>query len=325
MGLWNVGVDELANSRFAISPLAESVGALAVLHRGAPGPTLGAWRQEHLTAYRERIADPADAAVVDAVLRPKWIADFVALPPDPADKGIADELARMRATPATRAHEDVLAAAQGRRLDALHAIDLVQHISDVLEWVWTHTVRPDWPRRRRLLEADIVARTSRLTSGGWAAALDDLRPGMRWLGNGRLQINAYDYPPADLAGAQLAFVPCTTATSGWVAWSKPHSYAVVYPCVGVLAEADTVLAPQPLSRLLGAARATVLTALRTPASTSQLVALTGSPLGSVGGHLAVLRDAGLVQRRRAGRSVLYFRTRAGDSVVAAAAPVDPLP
>jgi DNA-binding transcriptional ArsR family regulator len=53
-------------------------------------------------------------------------------------------------------------------------------------------------------------------------------------------------------------------------------------------------------------------------STSQLVAVTGQGLGSVGRHLRVLRDAGLVQRRRAGKSVLYSRTAAGEVVIKAA-------
>lgn len=47
-------------------------------------------------------------------------------------------------------------------------------------------------------------------------------------------------------------------------------------------------------------------------STTQLTAVTGQGLGSVGRHLKVLLDAGLVDRRRAGRSVLYARTTAGD-------------
>jgi len=59
-----------------------------------------------------------------------------------------------------------------------------------------------------------------------------------------------------------------------------------------------------------------LAALTTPMSTTQLVAFTGYGLGSVGGHLKVLLDAGLVQRRRSGRSVLYFRTRLGERLLA---------
>lgn len=95
---------------------------------------------------------------------------------------------------------------------------------------------PYWPRRRRIIEADVVARTGQLSQGGWAATLNDLRPGMRWLGESRLQINAYDYPPLELSGAQLMFVP-VTSRQGWVSWDALHRYAVVYPCSGPLAEA----------------------------------------------------------------------------------------
>src|SRR5919197_1231405 len=62
---------------------------------------------------------------------------------------------------------------------ALHRTDLPRRAADLLEWVWTETVLPYWPRRKRIFEADIVARTGRLSRGGWVAALNDLRPGMR--------------------------------------------------------------------------------------------------------------------------------------------------
>jgi DNA-binding transcriptional ArsR family regulator len=75
--------------------------------------------------------------------------------------------------------------------------------------------------------------------------------------------------------------------------------------------------PQALERLLGPARAGVLVLLDTPKSTTQLVALTGQGLGSVGRHLKILLDARLVRRRRAGRSVLYYRIGAGDVLVEA--------
>jgi len=45
--------------------------------------------------------------------------------------------------------------------------------------------------------------------------------------------------------------------------------------------------------------------------------VTGQGLGSVGRHLRVLREARLVERRRAGHSVLYSRTAAGEVLVAA--------
>lgn len=54
-----------------------------------------------------------------------------------------------------------------------------------------------------------------------------------------------------------------------------------------------------------------------PASTTQLVITTGQCVGAVGGHLRILFDAGLLTRPRSGRTVLYQRTPAGDSLVAA--------
>ncbi len=85
----------------------------------------------------------------------------------------------------------------------------------------------------------------------------------------------------------------------------------------MLAQADLAQAPEALGTLLGPARAGVLVLLDTPKSTTQLVALTGQGLGSVGRHLKVLLDARLVQRRRAGRSVLYYRTAAGETLLVA--------
>ena len=139
---------------------------------------------------------------------------------------------------------------------------------------------------------------------------------MRWLGGNQLRINTYDYPPRDLTGARLSFVP-NTSPYGWVTWDQADRYAVIYPCAATLAEGHPT-APDALTRPLGTGRAIVLTALDSPRSTSQLVALTGYGLGTVGDHLAILRNAGLITRRRAGRSVLYTRTRPGNHLIAAA-------
>ncbi|WP_406567084.1 ArsR family transcriptional regulator [Actinoallomurus rhizosphaericola] len=66
----------------------------------------------------------------------------------------------------------------------------------------------------------------------------------------------------------------------------------------------------------------MLVLLDTPKTTTQLVALTGQGLGSVGRHLRILLDARLVRRRRAGRAVLYDRTAAGEVLIRAQAPPD---
>ncbi|MEU8243808.1 helix-turn-helix domain-containing protein [Actinoplanes missouriensis] len=342
MGWWNVDADTLAGSRFVRSPLAETLAVLIRLHRGtaeSPGELLGGHRDAR-RAYRARLAaDPVDAALVDAVFRPRWIADFVSPAPPLVETSFDEEVAVVRAAAPEQVRRDLAVASTAGRSAGRSAVmpdsspfgelsrradlgelarraDLGDRMAELLTWVWRTAVEPDWARRGRLLEADILARTRQLSLGGWAAALDRMRDGMRWLGEGRLQINAFDYPPHDISGNRLLFVP-VTMTKGWVAWSAGR-YAVIYRCSGLLAGTGATAAGA-LERLIGAGRARVLVELDPPKSTTQLVAITGQGLGSVGRHLKVLLEAGLVLRRRAGRSVLYARTPAGDAVVEASA------
>ncbi|MEU8888041.1 ArsR family transcriptional regulator [Streptomyces sp. NPDC048442] len=318
MGWWQVDADTLAGGRFVISPLSEAISSLKMLQRHAPASHPGerSWLDSHLPAFRDKLAeDPLTPLLLEAAFRPTWNADFIT--PTPTGEGeqtFARELERIRAAPADSVLADLTVALGGPPPPALLRDDLAERAADLLDWVWQRTVLPQWPRRRRVLEADIVARTAQLSRGGWAAALDDMRPGMRWLGGDRLQINTQDFPPREVSGARLLFVPVSFRTS-WVSWEGPHRFAVVYPCAGTLAEPGRPPAPEALGALLGRGRAGILVLLETPKSTSQLVALTGLALGSAGRHLKVLLDARLVRRRRTGRSVLYYRTEAGDLLV----------
>jgi DNA-binding transcriptional ArsR family regulator len=55
-----------------------------------------------------------------------------------------------------------------------------------------------------------------------------------------------------------------------------------------------------------------------PASTTQLAHRTGLSPAGVSQYLTALRDAGLVSAHRAGRSVLYARTAAAETLLKAA-------
>ncbi|MER7583181.1 transcriptional regulator [Kitasatospora sp. NPDC097691] len=327
MSWWRVDADTLAGSRFVTSPLAEAVAGLKTLHRaGASHVGEHRWLGAHLAGYRDRLAgDPVTAALVGAGLGHRWNATF--LTPTPVGDGdptFTEELEQIRATPPAVVRADLTESLNGSLPGLLHRDDLAERAADLLEWVWTETVQPSWPRRRRVIEADIVARTARLGLHGWATTLNELRPGMRWIGEDRLQVTGCDSPPSELVGVQLMFVPVTPNQS-WVCWDVPpvdgrrtlpaRRYAVVYPCSGVLVDDDHRPVPKALAALLGPVRAELLTLLDTPKTTTQLVALTGRPLGSVGRHLRILREARLTRRRRAGRSVLYYRTAAGQVLV----------
>lgn len=321
MGWWQIDADTLARSRFVLSPLAESIAALKALDRSvAADPGERIWLGAHLPGYRSRLArDPVDSLLVRAALGPTWNADFVTPTPlGDGERSFEEEVAAVRDSDPASAVADLALSLGGPVPEPLRsATDLPERMAAVLTWVWQETVQPTWARRRRVMEADVVARTARLSQGGWAAALDELCPGrMRWLGEGRLQINTRDYPPRSAESSLLMFVP-VTPDRGWVSWQGYERFAIVYPCSGTLAEPDAPAVPDALGVLLGPARAGVLVRLESPKSTSQLVALTGQGLGSVGRHLKVLLDARLVRRRRSGRSVLYYWTEAGETLVRA--------
>jgi DNA-binding transcriptional ArsR family regulator len=324
VGTWVVPADLLAGSRFVVSPLTETVAALILLSTPEPlgVPWQRTFRAQHREAYLEMLAADEDRGLIGHYLwRPRrgpvpgWIADFVCLPPGNGAT-FEDELDQLSAWDDDRVRAAIGEFADGPLPAGLARAGMRDAVASILRWVWTTTLVSEWPRRRRVLEADIVSRTSRLSRRGWKGVLGTLGPNTRWLGDGHLQINAYDRPSRDLSTArELSFVP-VHSNRGWSALELPHRFAIVYPVTGALAPVGPAGRPG-LGRLIGANRARVLALLDEPHSTTQLAALTGLPLGAVGNHLRVLLDTGAVLRRRAGREVLYWRTSLGDSLVAA--------
>ncbi len=323
MGAWLVPADLLARSRFVISPLIETTAALLLLNAPTnPGiPWQRAFRAAHLEAYAEMMAaDPRRAALAGCLTRPRrgaspaWIADFISLPPLGPGSSFEEEVGQVLAWDDARVRREIRAV-RGDVPAPLQGSGLAEVVADVLTWVWTATVSSDWPRRRRVLEADVVSRTQRLATKGWTSVLETLGTQRRWLGDGRLQVNSYDLPARDLSDArELSFVP-VHGHSTYVVWDPPERYAIVYPVTGAQAAVDNA-SPLGLARLVGPNRARVLTLLDEPHSTTQLAAMTGLPLGAVGNHLRVLLESGAVLRRRSGREVLYWRTSLGDALVA---------
>ncbi|QGN49645.1 ArsR/SmtB family transcription factor [Micromonospora sp. WMMD558] len=314
MSVWQIPVDLLARSRFTISPMTDTVAALRALH-SPRRPWQHAWRRPHLAAYQRMLARrPVVRALVAASFGPRWTADFLTLVPATAAPTFAEELTAVAERPDEQIRADLRATWPGPLAGPLRTDELTEQAVYLLDWVWTHLVRPEWPERERRLRADIVARTARLSAQGWAGVFADLNPQVRWLGEGRLQVNAYPAPPLPLDRAeQLVFVPAH-CVRGWVLWNQPTRFGMAYSASGILADTAPP-APEGLDRLIGPSRAAILARLATPLSTSHLAAVTGLSLGAVGDHLRVLLDAGTVTKRRSGREVLYWQTPLGAALV----------
>jgi DNA-binding transcriptional ArsR family regulator len=317
MGVWLVSVDVLAASRFVTSPLIETVNSLGLLAARNPQPWERDWLTRHTRAFRDRLrADPFAAALAQTMQSGQWLPVDLSLPPRPGDVTFEQELARVRLVPPQLARFDLTQGARRRLPGALDVSDPAGAFADLVQWTWEHTVRADWPRRRRRYEADIISRTTVLSQHGWAAAVDGIADDVRWLGDGQLQITVADHPPIDLDQAELLFIP-GRVPGGRIAWEYPARFAVIYPAAGMLA-GPAPAAPEPLRRLLGPTRAGILLLLGQPITTTQLAAVTGLALGTIGGHLRILADAGLAERHRSGAHVLYQQTPAGQQLLAGA-------
>jgi DNA-binding transcriptional ArsR family regulator len=308
-----VDADVLARTRFGTSQLAETLAGLQMLWAPQVQPWHADWQRTHRPAFRERLAaDPVAAALLRAAFGRTWTADFLTVPPRAPDLTLDEELTYLESLDDARIRAD-LEFVSGSLAPELGGRGLAGVAAALLRWTWETTIRPDWPRRRRVLHADVLARTARLSSEGWSGVLDGLASGVRWLDNGRLQVNPQPYPPRDIRGCDLMLIAAHARGSS-LSWRLPDRFALVYPVMGVFAGAPRPL-PEPLVRLLGRTRARILTRLGTPAGTSTLAAELQLPIGSVGGHLRVLLDAGLLERRRAGREVLYRWSDAGSALV----------
>jgi DNA-binding transcriptional ArsR family regulator len=320
--LIEVSPADLAGCRYAISPLIETMSSLRLATGHDRIGVLRPWVDRIRPRAAElRRTDPSVGALV-SLFRRDENADFIHPPPSGPQRSFADELAGVRATPLARARVELARNLAGHRPPPAYAQrildgpDVVDRLADALEAAWSTLVEPEWPRLRAVLERDIVQRAGRLAAYGWAAALADLHPRVSWTADGTIAVRHRDTGRYPLAGRGLLFVPSVFADLV-LAVEPPRPFAMVYRARGVadILGPPPASAPDGLSPLLGTARAAILRALAAPATTSHLVAQLGLSLGTVGGHLAVLRDAGLVTRTRTGRSVQYVVTPTGDALI----------
>ncbi|MEV4377087.1 ArsR family transcriptional regulator [Streptosporangium sp. NPDC049644] len=311
---------DIMASRFAISPLIVTKHALWVLS-GARGS--GQWRSwaDRMREPYERLllTQPGLAPLVALFRERHYNADFPAPPPTGVDTPFEAELAVVRATPAAQAHDEIARNLEGMPRppapvrEVLFSSDVVQLFAEALQATWGEIVSPAWPRFHAILERDVIQRAGRLATYGWAAALDDLTPRIRWDPDGVIEVLAGGADETHrLNGRGLLFVPTVFPIEMGSYLEDDWPYAISYPARGTGIPPETA---DGLAGLIGRTRTRLLLELAAPATTTQLVTLLGLGLGTVGGHISALRKAGLITGNRTGRTILYHRTPLGDSLV----------
>jgi DNA-binding transcriptional ArsR family regulator len=317
-----LGVDDLADTRFAISPIHETVCSLRVLREPGLYALHLPWRRAVLGTL-----NTLDASLLISLVGPRRaLPDFLTPRPTSFAATIEEELAVIRQTPPHLVRRDLVTGHAPARLpdqlkdatadDDTTVLRLRDAICDVLQRYWEIAIKPTWPHMRLVLEADMTYRARQLAVGGARLLFADMHPNLRWH-DGTLHIDKMiGRHRVEASGRGLLLVPSVFAHKPAPPVSPDEPPLLVYPCRGVA----TLWAPTPtadttaLTSLLGAPRARLLHLLDEPLPTVEIARrLTVTP-SAVSQHLQVLHATGLVTRTRDGRQVLYRRSPLGDQL-----------
>jgi DNA-binding transcriptional ArsR family regulator len=283
-------------------------------------PWLAEWHGRHHADFVSAVAaDPFAAGLTRLLSSTKWLPAFVTVAPLGSMRTtLADEL------PAVAAADDEMVLTELTRsvehswvthdLGWLTGRDWAARVAELLSWGWRTYIEPEWPQRRAMLERDITYRAGLLAAHGWPRALKRMGRRIAWVGADAIRFNTQEGPDRVVGAEGMLFVPVSRSSGSWLCVAPPDRHALVYPIRGYAAE-QAQLRDDALDRLVGTNRAAILRSLDQPATSSELATNLDLSLGTVGGHIAVLREANLIVGTRIGRRVIYRRTKTGDDLV----------
>jgi Bacterial regulatory protein, arsR family/Family of unknown function (DUF5937) len=313
-------VEDLARTRFAISPMWETQAAIRALRH----PGVVSLHLPWVKQIRGEIKGLDLTLALPLLPLHGYAPDFLTPPPSTPLADFEAELELVRSTSPEQIRNDIeLMIADGspaqplrRYLDDPSAT--VDALADQLREFWRLALEPHWTRIHSLLEADLLYRSRRLTEGGVELLFADLHPRVAWNDDG-VEVTMEYADRVELAGRGLVLVPSAFGCDKPSTMTEPPwQPTMVFPARGIGLLWETALAPpDALVKVLGRSRATLLGNLDAPRTTTELAERLEMTPGGVSQHLIALRDAGLVSARRNGRQVLYCRSPIADELVAA--------
>jgi DNA-binding transcriptional ArsR family regulator len=302
----------LARVRVAASPVFEVVSWLEVVASGARHPIFG----EPSPRAREALRDDdvaATAAILSAAAACHYWPDFLTPKPDqaPAPAPLEAQLAAISETPVDVVLPQVPDRWWSAPVVAKRELDVTAVPSVVaagLAKFWRAALAEDWPQVEQGLDEQVRRCGLLLATGGVAALFNSLHPSVRWSGDALYLAKPHNVT-VRLHDDELVVIPSLLTLPRLTVQLDDHRAA----CVAFPARAPRLRRRRALDKtsLLGRGRTAVLSALRTPSTNRELAQLLRVSESTVSHHLHALARAGLAERQRRGRGVLYSLTPLG--------------
>ncbi|MFF6834164.1 DUF5937 family protein [Streptomyces sp. NPDC012438] len=312
---------DLAQTRFAVSPLWEVVTSFRVLAQRSDSAPHQRWAAQ----VRPRIVRAGLDRGRLAALVPAhgYLADFLNPTPAGPFPALGAELDAVRRTPAGQVREELRMLAAdggGGRLQPLYDDPeaVLPKVAEEIETYWELALAPYWARIQKVLEADVFHRARQVAEHGSARVLGELHETVRWDDGTLRLVRRHCALTRDKTGSGLLLVPSVFVWPRVLTRSvHPDPPQLAYPArgFGSVWESRTTASTDAVAAVLGRSRTLLLASLDTPASTTQLATHSGLSAAGVSQHLIALRNAGLVTAHRSGRSVLYARTSVADQLL----------
>ncbi|TDU83513.1 helix-turn-helix protein [Kribbella voronezhensis] len=319
-----LSTDDVSRIRFAFSPVWEAVTSVRALSNNSARSVHGPWLRKI-----GPVAAGDDLTLLRALIPPVgYIPDFITPAPPRRSTSFESGLAAISATP----HQLVVEELGKLHDEHPHPVlpeliaapaKALERITGALDSYWRRTIEPDWRWMRSLLQEDLAFRLDELAAGGVERLFRNLHPSISFSGN-RVEIDRpYSCDGVPLPGQGLLLVPCVfTWPAGLSVMAAPHVPTITYPPRGLgrLWESQQDASESPLADLVGRTRAAIMSHLDLPMSTTHLAHQLGISAPTLSVHLGILRAAGVVDSRRDGRAVLYYRTPIGTQLLNLSSP-----
>ncbi|WUJ74666.1 winged helix-turn-helix domain-containing protein [Kribbella soli] len=293
---------DLAEVRFAVSPVAEMVLSLRALREPGRFPLQLGWVRAVQPKVAELDWDVLRWLVNDTMGSP----DFLTPRPTSPLTQLADELQIIAAVD-RETFERQLVAVNGELPTGL----TIDKTVEALRQYWDAMMAPYWDRMRTLLSADISYRGHVLTQHGTGAMLNGLAPAITYA-DGLLKVDRVAAVSRTEAvdGRGLVLQPSLFGPHAVIPFDPGAEPILGYPPRGQANLWSVVEPPsqQDLAQLIGTPRAHILELLTHPRTTTDLAGELKVTPSAVSQHLQLLRRTGLVEPQRTGKQVLYCPT-----------------